>query len=731
MKFRNTTLSIWRYSHLTLAISSFLFVIIAAVTGIILAFEPISNQLKPYADSDLSSVSVATMLQNLQNEYEEVLTVEVEANHFVTASVITKEGENATFYIDPNTGKKVGDLIEKATIFKFSTSLHRSLFLKTTGRFFVGLVSFLLFLIAISGTILIVKRQGSVQQFFAKITNENWYQYFHVVFGRFSLIPIIIITLTGVYLSLEKFNVFPKEKMQHAINFDALKETPQKRLADFPVFKNTTIAEVRTIEFPFSPDVEDYFLIQLKDKGITVNQITGEVLSEVAYPFSKIASHYSLILHTGQGSIIWSVVLLLASIAILFFIYSGFVMTFQRIRGNTKNKFKKEDCEYIILVGSENGSTKSFAKMLYKAFLKEKKKVFVTDLNAYDSFEKMQHLIVLTATYGEGDAPSNATKFLKLIQNEKLNSNAFSYSVVAFGSLSYPKFCQFGIEVQEALAKKTSARELVPFQTINNRSVQDFSKWTAKLSEKLEIPLELDTSLVTKREKTTAFTLVDKKINQENNDATFLLTFESKKQGVTSGDLLAIYPNEATHERLYSIAKIGKQILLSIKKHELGVCSNYLYNLQVGDSIQGFIKKNPGFHFPKNAAKVIMMANGTGIAPFLGMMQQQNTIPIDLYFGVKNQQSLKLYDAILNEEHLLNIHYAFSQEQQSKIYVQDLVEKHAPYIIADLEQGAVIMICGALAMQKAVFEALDQALESKNKSIQFYQEHHQILTDCY
>lgn len=724
------TLSIWRYSHLTLAISSFLFIIIAAVTGIILAFEPISNQLEPYAISELSSISVAETLEELQKEYEEVIAVEIDGNKHVSASVITKEGNSETFYIDPTTGKKLGAIIEKAPIYKFATSLHRSLFLKSIGRFFVGLFSFLLFLISISGLVLILKRQGSFQKFFYKITWENLYQYFHVILGRISLIPLIIITLTGVYLSLEKFNVFPKEKTQHQIDFEILSTKPKRSITDFSVFQNTKLSQVRKIEFPFSTDVEDYFLIQLIDKEFTVNQITGEVLSEVHYPFTKLASYYSLVLHTGQGSILWAIVLALACVAILFFIYSGFVMTFQRIKGNIRNTYKKYECEYIILVGSENGSTKNFAKMLYKAFLKADQKVFITDLNGYTSFPKMEHLIVLTATYGDGDAPSNATKFLKLLREKKVNLHPFDFSVVAFGSLSYPKFCQFGLEVQQGLEEKEETSQLLPIQTIHNKSFEAFSKWTQAFCNKTNLNLALDKTIISKRKKTTSFTLTEKKISTTSED-TFLLKFKSGSQKFTSGDLLGIYPDSTTHERLYSIASVKDSLLLSIKRHELGMCSNYLYSLKEGATIDAFVQKNPSFYFPKKAPKIIMIATGTGIAPFLGMLEKTPKIPIDLYFGVHNKDSLKIYEAVLNEKNLNNIQYAFSRASTEKVYVQNLIQKDIDTIITDLEKGTVLMLCGAIAMQNSVFQILEEMLQKEGKSLSYYEKRKQILVDCY
>ena len=209
------TISIWRYSHLILAISSSLFIIIACITGIILAFEPISNKLEPYSVKNINNISIASTINALHKEYDEVIELKVDENNFVSASVITKKGESKTFYINPRTGTKIGEIIEKSSIFEFATNLHRSLFLKSTGRFLIGFTSFLLFLIGITGVILISKRQGGIRKILSKIVKENTNQYYHIVIGRFTIIPIIIITITGFYLSLEKFSLLPKNHNLH------------------------------------------------------------------------------------------------------------------------------------------------------------------------------------------------------------------------------------------------------------------------------------------------------------------------------------------------------------------------------------------------------------------------------------------------------------------------------------------------------------------------------------
>jgi len=222
------------------------------------------------------------------------------------------------------------------------------LFLKSTGRFFVGLASLLLFFITVSGIALIIKRQQGVKRFFAKVLKDNFYQYWHVHLGRLGLLPIVIITLTGVYLSLLRFEVIPATSLSHDIDFENIQAEPKIELQDFSIFNETKLSDLRSMEFPFSEDVEDYYMVSLKTREVLVNQYTGEVLSELNYPFTDIASRWSITLHTGRGSIIWSIILGLASISILFFIYSGFAMTFRRRASRIKNKFKKNQAKYVI-----------------------------------------------------------------------------------------------------------------------------------------------------------------------------------------------------------------------------------------------------------------------------------------------------------------------------------------------------------------------------------------------
>ncbi|MGG6232015.1 PepSY domain-containing protein [Tenacibaculum sp. SDUM215027] len=724
------TTSIWRYSHLTLAISSFLFVLVAAVTGIVLSFEPISKQLSDYSISNTEEITLAQTISELQKQYDEIISITIDENDFVTASVVTKEGKSDTFYVNPTTGEKLGNMEKKKPIFQFATSLHRSLFLKSTGRFIVGFISFLLCLIAVTGLILIAKRQGGFKQFFSKIVKENFEQYYHIIIGRYTFIPIIIITLTGVYLSLDRFSVLPKEKINHSYNFSSASSNKKIAVADFPTFKNTSLNEVKSVEFPFSEDEEDYFFVKLTDSELLIHQYTGTIISKENLSLTSILLNWSLLLHTGNGTIIWSIVLLLSSISILFFIYSGFSMTLNRTQKKTlpKNKTTKDNAEIIILVGSETNNTYPFASSLHNALIKSNKTVFIDILNNYASYKGAKHLIILTSTYGEGEAPSNANKFTQLAQQTTIQ-NTVNYSVVGFGSRAYPHFCQFAIDIDITLQQLPKFKTLVPVYKINNQSFQDFKTWGHLWSEKTEINFEL-TQEVKKQKKQQTFTTVSK--TDLNNDDSFLVRLQpTKKIRFNSGDLLAITPKEDNIERLYSVGKIDDDIILSIKKHELGVCSNLLYQLEENEPIQANIQQNKDFYFPKKKKEVVLIANGTGIAPFLGMLQHKNGTKAHLFWGGRTKESLRMYTPLLKNIEHNNIHIAYSQEQQ-KEYVQDLLLKEETTITTVLQNRGTIMICGSIKMLKGVEKVLEQITSNKlNTSLDHFKKNNQIKTDCY
>jgi sulfite reductase (NADPH) flavoprotein alpha-component len=730
------TRSLWRYSHLVLALSSALFLVIASATGGILAFEPITKSIKNYDVVSLKEVSLAQVITALQNEQIEVLKITITSDEFVTASLVNERGEMAHHYIHPTTGELLGKVAEKLPVFRWVTNLHRSLFLKGLGRFFVGLVSLLLCFIAVTGLLLLAQRQGGFLKLYSKVRERDFNQRYHVIFGRWLLLPLIIIAATGVYLSVEKFNLLPENSQELDWSVSNNSDLEHKPITQQKFFAETNLSDVRNVNFPFSENESDYYEITLRDRDVLVHQYSGAILSEISHPFTQLASRWSLQLHTGDGSLLWSIILAISSASVLFFIFSGISMYVKRRKKKETSLVLNtiDESEIILFVGSETGNTVRYASAFAKAIKAIEKRVAITTLNEYRSYPKAKYIVVFTATYGNGDAPSNARKFEHLIGEVK-QTNPIQFGVVGFGSTDYPKYCQFAIKVDGLLHSNSNLKPVHPLVKINNQSDSAFEDWvhTWNVHTGMNLEISLRHQKRTSKKKQ-FFTVMERTaLNIEN---TALLRLRPKKgEPFQSGDLLNVIPPEDKFARPYSIAKIGGDILLSIKWHPKGVCSSYLCTLKKGDTISAKIENNVKFHFPKQAASVWLVANGTGIAPYLGMLHTNTNISTKLTWGGRTEASFDCYRGILetslSRKQIDTFQFAFS-EAKEKNYVQDILQKQHVEVAKMLREGGVFMLCGSLAMQNAVLDTLDGITRTQlEQPLSDFENNGQLLMDCY
>jgi sulfite reductase (NADPH) flavoprotein alpha-component len=732
------TLSVWRYAHLTLAVFSSLFLILASVTGAILAVDAIGQKIPPYSVDNFEEITLAEILPQLRSTYLEVTEISVDHNGFTTLKGLDQDGNEVNAYINPQTGKILGQPQKKSAFIQWVTSLHRSLFLHEAGRLFVGINAFLLFLIAISGLALVVQRQKGLRWFFSKIVKEYVAQYYHVVLGRLMLIPIVVIALSGTYLSMVRFKLFPAQQIIHK-EIQVGDEIPrQQDIATFDIFKQTTLADVQKIEFPFdTEDPEEFFVLKLTDCELHVDQFTGAIISRVNYPATVLLENLSLDLHTGRANIIWAVVLGIACLNILFFIYSGFAMTLRRRQTRIKNKHTPRQSRFILLAGSENGSTLRFANAIHTQLLANGHTSHLGNVNQYTQFPQAEHLLIFTSTYGLGDAPHNANRFLSLLARHPQKQNV-QVSVIGFGSKSYPDFCGFAIKAHEALAAQTWSTPLLDLHTVDDKSPVEFTAWVNHWSAKTGITLTTTPAYYAQKPRGLQKMMVLQKTPLSEADHTFTLTLRpGMRTKFTSGDLLAVYPTGDGRERFYSVGKSNGNIQLVVKLHKHGLGSEYLHSFEPGSVLKARITTNAGFHFPKKSPAVALIANGTGIAPFLGMIEQnRHKTPCHLYCGFRNEtdtvHNYKQFAARCIENHrLTGFKIAFSREQ-NHCYVMDLIQQDAAFFADLLQRGGTVMICGSLAMQQDVEKVLEAiCIYDNGTSLANYKLKGQVLTDCY
>ena len=181
--------------------------------------------------------------------------------------------------------------------------------------------------------------------------------------------------------------------------------------------------------------------------------------------------------------------------------------------------------------------------------------------------------------------------------------------------------------------------------------------------------------------------------------------------------------------RLYSISsapeEVGEEVHLTVGvlryEHNgiprTGVASGFLGGrLEEEGSVRVFVEENPRFRLPENPdTPVIMIGAGTGVAPFRAFMQQRAANGDSgknwLIFGNQHFTQDFLYQTEWQgwaKDGLLNKYdFAWSRDQEEKIYVQHKIREEAAELWQWLQQGAHIYVCGdASRMAKDVEQAL-------------------------
>lgn len=151
-----------------------------------------------------------------------------------------------------------------------------------------------------------------------------------------------------------------------------------------------------------------------------------------------------------------------------------------------------------------------------------------------------------------------------------------------------------------------------------------------------------------------------------------------------------------------------------------GVCSNYLCEARVGETIYAVVKPaSGGFEMPADpSTPVIMIGPGTGLAPFRGFVRERRARkaagealgPALLFFGCRRPDHDYLYQEELEKadaDGIIDLHVAFSRHEGRRAYVQDLLRESRDKVWPLIEAGARVYVCGdGAAMEPDVKRAL-------------------------
>lgn len=110
--------------------------------------------------------------------------------------------------------------------------------------------------------------------------------------------------------------------------------------------------------------------------------------------------------------------------------------------------------DVTILYGSQTGNAQSLAEKSGKTLEERGYKVTVSSMSDFkpNNLKKVENLLIVVSTHGEGDPPDNALSFHEFLHGKRAPKlDDLRFSVLSLGDSSYEFFCQTGKEFDQRL----------------------------------------------------------------------------------------------------------------------------------------------------------------------------------------------------------------------------------------------------------------------------------------
>jgi cytochrome P450/NADPH-cytochrome P450 reductase len=208
-----------------------------------------------------------------------------------------------------------------------------------------------------------------------------------------------------------------------------------------------------------------------------------------------------------------------------------------------------------------------------------------------------------------------------------------------------------------------------------------------------------------------------------------LMPMLARLYSISSSPLKSSTCASLTYSVLHEAAKSGDG-------EHIGVASNYLARLQSGDMVEATIRSSH-FRLPEDPAKtpVIMIAAGTGIAPFRGFVEErsaqikrgQKLAHAVLYYGCHHPEEDDLYRAEMSAWEaagVVSVKRAYSRaadRSNGMVHIDEVVRADSATFARLWRDGARIYVCGSrglgISVKAAVFDVVGNLANSQKQAV--------------
>lgn len=382
----------------------------------------------------------------------------------------------------------------------------------------------------------------------------------------------------------------------------------------------------------------------------------------------------------------------------------------------------------LVLHASQTGQALEIAQTTVRRLLEGGQNAVMMSLGnaGPEHLRNCEQLLVIAATTGIGEAPDEARAFVARMA-ERVDLSATRYAILALGDRRYEDYCSFGRAIDRWLSD-AGAKPIHDRIEVDDLAPESLALW-GKLLDALgavgtdgPVTAHYDPWRIVAREHLNP--LGD---GEAEVPGLYRITLEPEAGALPqwqAGDLFEI-STPTGHRRDYSVASLPDEGSVTLLVREVrddagrrGEGSGLLIETApVSGVVSARLRDHAPFHAPSGDGPLLLVAAGSGFAGVRphAIEAMRAGRKVWLVLGERrpdiDAQAMAEAQHWSDQGQIVRLDLAYSRLGDGRgRYVQHVVAAEGEALARYLGEDGAIMLCGGLAMGKAVEAALAQAL---------------------